>query len=98
MLHQKELVLNASDTSNILAAVSAIREVVAAMKGDSINSFFNSMGRNNNIANNTGNNVQQNIEIHADFPAAESAAEIKAALEGLALQASQYAFRSQGQF
>ena len=93
MLHQKELVLNASDTENILAAVSTIRDVIAAMKGDSLNSIL-SLGRGSNIANNTGTNVQQNIEIYADFPAAESAAEIKTALEGLAQQAVQYSMRT----
>ena len=93
MLHQKELVLNASDTSNILAAVSAIREIVSVMKADSIGSML-SVGRNSNIAANTGNNIQQNVEIYADFPAAESAAEIKAALEGLAQQAIQYSMRT----
>lgn len=93
MLHQKELVLNASDTSNILAAVSAIREIVSVMKADSISSML-SIGRNSNIATNTGNNIQQNVEIYADFPAAESAAEIKAALEGLAQQAIQYSMRT----
>ena len=93
MLHQKELVLNASDTSNILAAVSAIREIVSVMKADSIGSML-SIGRNSNIAANTGSNIQQNVEIYADFPAAESAAEIKAALEGLAQQAVQYSMRT----
>lgn len=92
-LHQKELVLNATDTENILNAVSLIRDVVNAIKLDSISSAFASLGGNKNIATNTGNNVQQNIEIYADFPAAESAAEIKAALEGLAQQAVQYSFR-----
>ena len=92
-LHQKELVLNAADTENILAAVSTIRDVIAAMKGDSLNSIL-SFGRSSNIAHNTGTNVQQNIEIYADFPAAESAAEIKTALEGLAQQAVQYSMRT----
>ena len=93
MLHQKELVLNATDTENILAAVSTIRDVIAAMKGDSLSSIL-SLGRGSNIANNTGTNVQQNIEIYADFPAAESAAEIKTSLEGLAQQAVQYSMRT----
>ena len=93
MLHQKELVLNAADTENILAAVSTIRDVIAAMKGDSLSSIL-SLGRGSNIANNTGTNVQQNIEIYADFPAAESAVEIKTALEGLAQQAVQYSMRT----
>lgn len=93
MLHQKELVLNAADTENILAAVSTIRDVIAAMKGDSLSSIL-SLGRSSNIANNTGTNIQQNIEIYADFPAAESAAEIKTALEGLAQQAVQYSMRT----
>lgn len=92
MLHQKELVLNSTDTENILAAVAAIREVVAAMKSDSFSSML-SMGQTSNIATNTGNNIEQNISIYADFPAAESAAEIKAALEGLAQQAVQYSNR-----
>ena len=93
MLHQKELVLNAQDTENILSAVGVIREIVAAMKSDSLSSFASAF-KNNNIATNTGNNIEQNVSIYADFPAAESAAEIKAALEGLTQQAVQYAKRT----
>lgn len=93
MLHQKELVLNASDTENILNAVSIMRDLVAAMKSDSVQNIFSVVGGNHNIAGNTGHNIQQNVEIYADFPAVESAAEIKAALEGLAQQAVQYSFK-----
>ena len=91
-LHQKELVLNANDTENVLAAVSMVRDVIAAMKGDSVKSLL-SIGNAANIARNDIGNLQQNIEIYADFPAAESAAEIKSALEGLAQQAVQYSKR-----
>lgn len=93
MLHQKELVLNAQDTENVLAAVSAVREIVSAIKSDSLSSFVSSF-RNGNIASTNGNNIEQNVSIYADFPAAESAAEIKAALEGLTQQAIQYAKRT----
>lgn len=88
-LHQKELVLNATDTENILNAVNAMRDVVSMMKTSSLGNFA-SLG---NISNawNRSTEVQQDISIYADFPAAESAAEIKMALEGLAQQAVQYA-------
>lgn len=92
-LHEKELVLNATDTENILNAVTAMRDVVAAMKTSSLTSFFSSVGQTNAFSA-AGSDIQQNIEIYADFPAAESAAEIKMALEGLASQAVQYANRT----
>lgn len=88
-LHQKELVLNATDTENILNAVNAMRDVVSMMKTSSLGSFA-SFGNMSN-AWNRNTEVQQSIQIYADFPAAESATEIKMALEGLAQQAVQYA-------
>ncbi len=37
VLHQKELILNATDTENILATVSAVRDLVAGLKTQALN-------------------------------------------------------------
>lgn len=92
LLHQKELVLNANDTENILQAVSAVRGIVDAMKSSSLQSLSGSFSNVQNISE-PANAPSQSVEIYADFPAAESAAEIKSALEGLMQEASQYAYR-----
>ncbi len=92
MLHQKELVLNATDTQNILAAVDAVRTITEQLKGSTfINSIGSSIGR---VAQNTlqGNNIEQRVEITANFPNATSAAEIEAAFNNIADRSYQYAY------
>ena len=92
MLHEKELVLNSSDTRNILAAVEAVRAVTDQLKGAAfVNNIANTIGQasQNNIQ---GSNVEQRVEITANFPNASSAREIEEALLSLSDTSYQYAY------
>lgn len=93
MLHQKEIVLNAQDTENLLAAVDLIRrvsqtidlEAAAAKTTSLLNNFFNLPDNNKTI--------QQEVTIHAEFPNATNHSEIEQAFDTLINRASQYANR-----
>jgi len=92
MLHEKELVLNADDTRNVLAAVDAVRQITEQLKGAAIgNGLVTSIGR---AVQNTvqGSNIEQRVEITANFPNVNSAQEIENALLGLSDTSYQYAY------
>lgn len=72
MLHQKELVLNADDTKNILAAVAMLRNMTAAN--------LSQIGANIGIG---GNGVEQNVHIDATFPNVTNSNEIQDAFNNL---------------
>ena len=104
LLHHKELVLNAQDTQNILAAVDSIRQI--ASLGSSISgAIASSIGNmimsltglgNNNYGNLSGNatNEGDNIfNITAEFPNADSVETIQEAIMSLPTLASQYLSR-----
>lgn len=93
MLHQKETVLNASDTENLLAAVDILREVVRQIDLQAANSAL--------VANlkapytSTPQEIlQQEVNIHAEFPNATNRSEIEEAFKTLINQASQYVNRN----
>lgn len=92
MLHEKELVLNADDTRNVLAAVNAVRQITEQLKGTALSgNLANSIGR---AVQNTiqGSNVEQRVEITANFPNVNSAQEIENALLNLSDTSYQYAY------
>ena len=91
-LHQKELVLNASDTENILKAVDIVRQMVQTLKSSAVTDVFSNI-TNSISAQPSGETVEQNVHITAEFPAANSAAEIESALLSLNERAIQYSFR-----
>lgn len=88
-----ELVLNADDTKNILAAVSQMREVVR-MKMQNLNG---SLGKQTagvaekTIINKDVQQVEQAVHIDATFPNVSVAKEIEEAFSNLVNQAVQYA-------
>lgn len=92
LLHEKELVLNAADTENILSAVGLIREFSSAI---------DMRAAANNIAStlNPGNyetgmqTLQQEVTIHAEFPNVTNHNEIEEAFHNLVNRASQYVNR-----
>lgn len=101
-LHQKELVLNPSDTENILNAVNAIRAIEPNILNNIIQSLNNNMlanrmlmqsGLYSSYFNGLSNDkiVQQVVSIQADFPGVNSAIEIQTALENIVNEAAQYA-------
>ena len=86
-MHQKELVLNAEDTQNMLSAVGIVRDIMSNI--GSLPSAKRGV-INSNYGNNT---VDQRVEISATFPGVTEAIEIKQALEQLADNAYQEAHR-----
>jgi len=89
MLHQKELVLNSSDTENILNAVNMVRNMADMLKvfsGMSVKGTgFNKLG---------GDTIKQRVEITAEFPNVQSSGEIEQALLNIADSAYQYSYRT----
>lgn len=79
MLHQKELVLNAQDTENILSAVSMMRNMLSNIGSQGLGQIQNS-----------GNAFEQNVHIEASFPNVSSTSEIEAALNNLVNAATQH--------
>jgi hypothetical protein len=99
MLHQKELVLNADDTENMLSAVNTIRDITKL--NDSIgSSIANSIGQivmdiisaGSGYTYNTSNNQDTNnvFNITAEFPNANDVQTIKDAILSLPNIASQF--------
>ena len=93
-LHQKELILNANDTENILAAVQAVREITGAMKDGVFNKITTMLPAfRNNAFTSDGQKLEQEVHITATFPNASDAMEIKEALTSLVDEASQWVNR-----
>lgn len=99
MLHEKELVLNSSDTQNILSAVSLVRDLAKAI-GVTVNSaagasssLAGSLARVAGVGSAGDNAVQQVVSIDANFPSVQSAREIEEALNNLVNDAIQYAHK-----
>ena len=93
LLHQKELVLNQEDTSNILATVDIVRQLISAIDVQSLYSRLGNptaVGVNTNGGNST---VAQTVSIEANFPNVSDRNEIQEAFNNLINTASQYAFR-----
>lgn len=84
VLHQKELVLNSTDTANMLSAVELVRDLVNAVPQFSTKGIP-SLGGNDTI--------EQRVEINATFPGVTDVEDIKQALMGLADNAYQLAGR-----
>lgn len=97
---QPELMLNSTDTRNLLRTVDLVREMdmeTLAALYDSINqSAMGMMYAMSNLAAPTGGQsgeLKQNVTITADFPNATDRNEISAAFEDLVNLAAQYANR-----
>ena len=93
MLHQKELVLNARDTENMLNAVNIIRDIsrVIDLNAASSANAFNLIS--STYATNGGQTIEQEVTIHAEFPNATDHTEIEEAFNTLINQAAQFANR-----
>lgn len=92
ILHEKEIVLNSYDTTNLLSAVKITRTLDNILSNFAIKPF--SFGNVINNNNSSPNETQQNITIHADFPNVTEKSQIEAAFNNLVNKASQYAFRN----
>lgn len=89
VLHQKELVLNASDTANMLDIVNIVRDIVQQIDAQALYS----RGRRFDLPRieTRAENLEQNVHIEANFPNATSHQEIEQAFDNLINLASQYA-------
>lgn len=89
VLHQKELVLNASDTANMLDIVNIVRDIVQQIDAQALYS----RGQRFNLPRieTRAETLEQNVHIEANFPNATSHQEIEQAFDNLINLASQYA-------
>ena len=92
-LHQKELVLNAQDTENMLNAVKLIRQISQTIDLQAMSQSSDVLMRSTPFAGER-QTLQQDVVIHAEFPNATNHSEIEEAFENLVNRASQYANRS----
>ena len=92
VLHEKELVLNADDTSNLLTVVSFVRDLVNLIDGQAQMASLTSLSAASNI-HSIGQTLEQSVSIHAEFPNATDRYEIEEAFNSLVNRASQYANR-----
>ena len=90
LLHQKELVLNETDTQNLLNAVNIIRAMTEGLKSNALNSIMSNFGTFNDSNIKGNQDLEQNIHIDANFPNVKDASEIEQAILSLADQATQY--------
>lgn len=95
MLHEKELVLNASDTKNMLDAVSVVRSITDSFSNNVFNMLGTFSGNARNIveALNPGANSINNTTINAEFPNVTNHNEIEEAIKNLSNIASQRAMK-----
>lgn len=93
MLHEKELVLNADDTSNLLKTVDLVRQITAALD---VSALGQKLALSNLAASTVNDNrevIEQVVSITAEFPNARDRNEIEAAFGNILNRASQYANR-----
>lgn len=95
LLHQKEIVLNAHDTENILSVVSMVREMAHQLDLNAL-AMSQKLGTFNNVPTTalfSGGQLEQSVHITADFPNVTDRYEIAAAFDNLINTAAQYANR-----
>lgn len=94
MLHQKEIVLNAHDTENFLAAINIVRDIASAidLRAAAYEHQLSSMAYAYS-AGGAPQMLQQDVTIHAEFPNVRERSEIEAAFDNLINRASQFANR-----
>ena len=92
-LHQKELVLNATDTENILRAVDMVRNMTNSLSGFANNELSDMMTQAVGMLGgiNTNSTLDQNVHIDASFPNVREHTEIEQAFENLVNMASMHA-------
>lgn len=91
LLHEKELVLNKSDTSNLLATITLLHDLMARLDQASVWSALRELTPAS--AATATEILEQNVHIEASFPNAVDHNEIEQAFENIVNLASQYANR-----
>lgn len=90
-LHQKELVLNADDTENMLASIQLVRQIAKQLDFNS--QQISTLSSSGFTVNSQDGTLEQNVKIEASFPNATDRYEIQEAFNTLVNVASQYANR-----
>ena len=99
---QPELMLNASDTANLLTTVGLVRQIdtqtlnlLQSMLSQNVLSMLYSLGGLTmpNVASTHKDELEQNVHITAEFPNATDHSEIEQAFEDIINMATQYANR-----
>lgn len=94
LLHQKELVLNAQDTQNMLNAVDILRDITNSIGNTMLNRLAQlNAGAKGVLANTNGDTLEQNVHIEATFPNVQNSNEIEEAFKNLTNIAAQRAYR-----
>ena len=95
VLHEKELVLNKEDTSNILSAIDMIRSISNTIDLNALAAGAAFTGRSSATLSTFGNkeSLEQNVHITAEFPSVSDHNEIEQALNSLVERAAQFAGR-----
>ena len=92
VLHEKELVLNQEDTSNLLKTIDFIREIMNTIDSQATMASLFTLSATSGVASNN-EVLEQNVTIQAEFPNATDHNEIEEAFRNLVNTASQYANR-----
>ena len=92
LLHQKEIVLNANDTQNLLNTVSILRNMSSSLSGLLFTKASNIRNGYDSLFDNS-NAIEQNMNIEAVFPNVNSKREIEEAFYELANMAAQRALK-----
>ena len=93
VLHQKEIVLNASDTENFLRAVEIVREIAGIIDLNAQSASQGLVGvRATNVLDHN-QKFEQNVQITAEFPNVNNHYEIEEAFNNLINDAAQYIMR-----
>lgn len=90
-LHQKELVLNADDTKNMLASIQLVRQIAKQLDFNS--QQISTLSSSGFTVSSQDGTLEQNVRIEASFPNATDRYEIQEAFNTLVNVASQYANR-----
>ena len=93
VLHQKEIVLNAADTSNLLASVDLLHNILQVIDVQSMTRQLSGILSSPQFFNNNSQTLEQQVYIEAHFPYATDRNELEAAFNNIINQASQYANR-----
>ena len=93
MLHQKEIVLNETDTANFLESIKLLRSILNFIDLQATNAQFSSLLSSSRFTPSTSEVLEQNVHIDAHFDNVTDRNEIVEAFNTLVNRASQYANR-----
>ena len=93
-LHQKEMVLNAQDTENLLTSIEFLDKIISTIDLYSSNARLGGLLSTPSYGGfGNADTLEQNVHIEASFPNVSDHNEIEEALNNLINKASQYAYR-----